>query len=86
VFLLGVRLFGDEDGSEYQITFEVKEAKVTGTYVSGHNQDDVPGFDVMLKKPVILKQNKDITLSATIKGPDSYDGDNGSLSSAESII
>ena len=77
VSLLGVRLFGDEDGSGYQVTFEVKEAKVTGTYVSGRNQDDVPGFDVLLKKPVILKQNEVVTLSATIKGPQSCGSING---------
>ncbi|CAB3984989.1 BTB POZ domain-containing 6-like, partial [Paramuricea clavata] len=77
VSLLGVRLFGDEDGSEYHVTFEVKEAKLTGTYVSGRNQDDVPGFDVLLKKPVILKQNEVVTLSATIKGPQSCGGNNG---------
>ncbi len=49
--LLGVRLFGKE-GSEYQVTLEVKEAKITGKYTSQHNQDGIPGFDVMLEKPL----------------------------------
>jgi hypothetical protein len=77
VSLLGVRLFGDEDGSEYQVSFDVKESKVTGTYLSERDQDDVPGFDVMLIEPVPLKQNELATLSATVKGPQSCHGENG---------
>jgi hypothetical protein len=50
--LVGVRLFGDQGGSEYQATFEVKEATVIGRYTSQRNEDDVPGFDVMLKEHV----------------------------------
>ncbi|CAB4018100.1 BTB POZ domain-containing 6-like [Paramuricea clavata] len=76
-FLLGVRLFGDKGRSKYHVTFEVKEAKVTGTYISERNQDDIPGFDVMLNKPVILKQNEVVTLSATIEGPQSCGSKNG---------
>jgi hypothetical protein len=80
VSLLGVRLFGDQDESKYHVTFEVKDAKVTGSYISERNQDDIPGFDVLLNEPVILKQNEVVTLSATIKGPRSYYGKNGSPS------
>ncbi len=76
VFLLGVRLFGEQE-SKYLVTFEVAGAKVTRSYTSERNQDDIPGFDVMLNKPVPLKQNEDVTLSATIKGPDSCSGENG---------
>ena len=74
--LLGVRLFGKE-GSEYQVTLEVKGTTVTGKYTSQHNQDDIPGFDVMLEKSIMLKQNDVVTLSATIKGPQSCVGKNG---------
>ena len=74
--LLGVRLFGKE-GSEYQVTFEVKEAKITEKYTSQNNQDGILGFDVMLEKPIILKQNELVTLSATINGPQSCYGKNG---------
>ncbi len=74
--LLGVRLFGKE-GSEYQVTFEVKGTEVTGKYTSQHNQDGIPGFDVMLEKPIILKQNELVTLSATIQGTNSCWGENG---------
>ncbi len=75
--LLGVRLFGNQQGSEYQVTFEVEEAKITGKYTSQQNQDGIPGFDVMLEKPIILKQNDVITLSAAINGPRSGVGNNG---------
>jgi hypothetical protein len=74
--LLGVRLFG-EQGSIYHVTFQVKKAKVTGTYTAGRNEDGVPGFDVMLKKPVILKRNEVVILSATIEGDDSCFGKDG---------
>ena len=77
VSLLGVHLFGDNNRSEYQVTFEVKESKVQGTYISEFNQDGVPGFDVMLKKPVTLMKDEVVTLSATIKGPDSVRCVNG---------
>jgi hypothetical protein len=77
VSLLGVRLFGDQNESKYQVTFEVKEIKVTGTYTTARNEDDVPGFDVMLNEPVILKQNEVVTVSATIKGPESPFGGHG---------
>ena len=75
--LLGVRLFGNQQGSEYQVTFQVEEAKLTGKYTSQHNQNGIPGFDVMLEKPIILKQNDVVTLSATIIGPRSCGGKNG---------
>ena len=77
VLLLGVRLFGANYGSKYQVTFEVKESKVQGTYISVLNQDGVPGFDVMLKKPVRLKKDEVVTLSATITGSYLIHGDDG---------
>ena len=77
VSLLGVRLFGDNNRSEYQVTFEVKESKVQGTYISEFNQDGVPGFDVILEKPVTLGKDELVTLSATIKGPYSVCCKNG---------
>ena len=75
VSLHGVRLFGDNNRSEYQVTFEVKESKVQGTYISEPNQFDVPGFDVMLEKPVTLKKDESVTLSVTTEGPHSVCGD-----------
>ena len=70
-------MLGDQGGSEYQATFEIKEARVIGSYTSQRNEDDVPGFDVMLKEPVPLEQNEVVTLSTTIKGPNSYRCENG---------
>ena len=73
VSLLGVRLHGDNDRqSKYHVTFEVKEASVTGTFVSKLDKDHVPGFNVMLKEPVLLKENETVTLSAKISGPPRY--------------
>ena len=77
VSLHGVRLFGANNGSEYQVTFKVKESKVQGTYISELNQNGVPGFDVMLKKPVTLIKDEVVTLSATIKGPHLVRCENG---------
>ena len=79
--LLGVHLFGEQE-SEYLVTLEVevkdkgdkdaKGAKVTErsllqSYTSKRNQDDIPGFDVMLEKPIPLNPSKVVTLSATVK-------------------
>ena len=75
VSLRGVRLFGDNNRSEYQVTFEVKESKVQGTYISEPNQDSVPGFDVMLEKPVTLEKDVNVILTVTIEGSDSVRGD-----------
>jgi hypothetical protein len=74
--LLGVRLFGQQEGI-YHVTFQVKKAKVNGSYTAECNEDGVPGFDVMLKKPILLIRNEVVTLSATIKGPNSCYGKNG---------
>jgi hypothetical protein len=92
VSLLGVHLFGEQE-SEYLVTLEVevkdkgdKDAKGTKvtersllqSYTSKRNQDDIPGFDVMLEKPIPLNPSKVVTLSATVKnGPDSCHGENG---------
>jgi hypothetical protein len=74
--LLGVRLFGQQEGI-YHVTFQVKKAKVNGSYTAECNEDGVPGFDVMLKKPILMMRNEVVTLSATIKGPNSCYGKNG---------
>ena len=72
LLILNVRSFGDEDGMDYQVKFEVKGANVTGTCTSGINKDRIYGFDVMLEHPVLLNQNEVVMLSATIGGPESY--------------
>ena len=76
VLLLGVRLFGSHVECEYQVTLEVNEAKVTGEYVSEANQNNIPGFDVMLKNPIMVKKNDDVTINATIEGPLNFYGTN----------
>ncbi len=76
VLLLGVRLFGLNAETERQVTLEVKDSKVSGTYMPEVDQDGIPGFDVMLKKPVMVKQNGDVTIAGTIIGPSMLLGPN----------
>ena len=68
VLLLGVRFVAHIAGIEHQVTVKVKEAKVNRTYVSERTFDDNSGFDVMLKEPVMIMKDEDVTISGTIKG------------------
>ncbi|CAB3984543.1 BTB POZ domain-containing 6-like [Paramuricea clavata] len=56
------------------------DKNVTGTYTSEQDSDGVPGYDVMLPNPIPLLPNKEITIIATIIGPNSYSGTNGKSS------
>jgi hypothetical protein len=80
VLFHGVRLFGDSNGSQYNVKFGVKNENVTGTYTSERDKDGVCGYDVMLPKPISLKPNEEFTIVATIKGPTSQAGANGKSS------
>ena len=80
VMFHGVRLIGQIDGSEYHVTFAVKDELVTGTYISERDKDGVWGYDVMLPTPISLNPNEEFTLVATIQGPPSLGGLNGKLS------
>ena len=80
VLFHGFRLFGDADGSQYEVTFKVKDENVTGTYTSERDKDGVYGYDVMLPKPVSLQPDEEFTIIATIKGPQSHIGQNGKSS------
>ena len=73
----GVNLFGDDKGSEYEISLEVDGAKVTGTYTSERNSEGVYGFNVMLPTPISIEQSKIVAMVAIIKGPNSYYGEGG---------
>ncbi len=77
VLFHGVRLFGDANGSQYEVTFKVKDENVTGTYTSDRGKDGVCGYDVMLPEPVSLQPDEKFTIIATIKGPRSHMGQNG---------
>ena len=79
VLFHGVRLFGDSGGSQYEVEFKIEEENVTGTYTSLRYGDGVPGYKIMLPKPISLLPDKEITISATIKGPKSYFGEEGEL-------
>ena len=80
VLFHGVRLFGNSRGSQYEVKFTVKDETVTGTYTSQEDGDSVPGYDVMLSKPIPLLPNEEITIIAAIKGPYSYWGTKGKSS------
>ena len=76
VLLLGVRLFGRYAGFQHQVNLEVGETVASGTYVSEADQDGIPGFDVMFEKPIVVKQNDDVTVFADIHGPHTFYGTN----------
>ena len=76
----GARLFGDSSGSQYEVTFKIKDESLTRTYTSEQDDNGVWGYDVMLTKPVSLLPGEKCTIFATIKGPESYYGENGKLS------
>ena len=80
VLFHGVRLFGDIGGSRYEVNFKIKDQTVTGTYTSQLGSDLVPGYDVMLLQAISLLPSEGITKFATIKGTNSYWGEEGKLS------
>ncbi|CAB3989490.1 BTB POZ domain-containing 6-like [Paramuricea clavata] len=80
VFFHGVRLFGDSRGSQYEVKFAIKDENITDTYTSAADNDGVYWYDVMLPKPVSLLPGEDVTIIATITGPESYKGINGKSS------
>lgn len=70
----GVRLFGNSWNSKYEVSLEVCGAKVQTVYKSTLNDQGIPGFDVKLKKPIVLQKDDVVTICARIKGPPSYYG------------
>ena len=81
VLFHGVRLFGF-CGSQYEVNFTIKDKDrdVKGCYTSEKDNDGVSGYDVMLPKPIPLLPNEEITIIATIRGPESQKAWNGSTS------
>ena len=77
VLFHGVRLFASSNRSQYEVKFTIKDENVTGTYSSTQDNDGVWGYDVMSSKLISLQRNETFTITATIKGPSSYAGDNG---------
>jgi hypothetical protein len=80
VLFHGVRLFGDSNGSQYEVNLTVKDEDVTGTYTSKQDNDGIWCYDVNLPKPVSLQSHEESTIFATIKGPQSYNGYKGKSS------
>ena len=80
VLFHGVRLFGKSGASQYEVKFAIKDKTVTGTYTSQQDGDGVPGYDIMLPKPISLLPNEEITIIATVKGQSSCCGTKGKSS------
>ena len=74
VLFHGVRLFGDTDGSQYEVKFQIKNESVTGRYTSEKDGDGVWGYDVIINESISLQPNEKFTLIATISGPRSCSG------------
>ena len=49
---------------------------MNGMYVPEADQDGILGFDVMFKKPIMVKQNDDVRIFADIHGPHTFYGTN----------
>ena len=82
----GVRLFGNTDGSQCEVNFTIKDQIVTGTYTSQQDGDGVPGYDVMLRSPISLLPNEEITIIATIQGPSSYAQGKSSVKVHDTVV
>jgi hypothetical protein len=78
----GTHLFGGNKGSVYDVTLEVKGAKVSGEYstLSTGNGGWLYGFVVMLESPIVIEANEVVILTARIKGPYSGSGTEGKMS------
>ena len=79
---LGIRLFASSEDRRYSKTYQV-DLKVNGedrniwpsiNYKSETDGHRIPGFDVMLKSPILLKENEVVRMDAGITGPASYYG------------
>ena len=74
----GVRLFGDRDGGHYKVVLKVDESElVNGSFTARIDQDNIPGFDVMLSSPVIVEKDNTVKISAAISGSSTYYGQEG---------
>ena len=74
----GVRLFGDREGGQYKVALKVDGSElVNGSFTAETDQDNIPGFNVMLSSPVIVKKDNTVKIAATISGASSYHGQKG---------
>ena len=74
----GVRLFGDRQGGQYKVVLKFDGLEVVnGSFTAKTDKDDIPGFNVMLSWPVIVKKDNIVKIAATISGAPSYYGEKG---------
>ena len=69
----GTRLFGNGRKGTFNVTLEIKGAKVCGEYSTERN-GRFSGFDVMLESPIVIEANEVVTLTARIGGQSSTIG------------
>jgi BTB/POZ domain-containing protein 3/6 len=68
----GVQLFGDANGSGYDVVFNMDGAgKFQGRFRSHLREDGISTFNVFLLEPVHIEANKKIRIWAEIRGPES---------------
>jgi BTB/POZ domain-containing protein 3/6 len=68
----GVQLFGDANGSDYDVVFNMDGAeKFQGRFRSHLREDGISTFNVFLPEPVHIEANKKIRIWAEIRGSES---------------
>ena len=78
IYFHGVRLFGTIGHSiSYHVDMTFSNTRANDRYYSERKNTLVPGFDVLLPSPVVVKKGLWYEISATIKGAGSYYGERG---------
>lgn len=78
IYFHGVRLFGALGQTcRYYVDLTFSNAKISDRYYSERKNTLVPGFDVLLPSPVVVKKGLWYQISAGIKGNASYYGERG---------
>ena len=67
VKLHGVRMLGDE-GKKYNVKLEIFSQTIENKFHAQKNTRDIPGFDVMLPRPIKVQANAIVHLKVTIRG------------------
>lgn len=78
IYFHGVRLFGSlGHNSRYNVELSFSNVKINEKYYSERKNTLIPGFDVLLQSPVVVKKGQWYEISALIQGNGSYYGERG---------
>ena len=81
IYFHGVRLFGAiGHNSRYTVELTFNNVKVSDRFYSERKNTLIPGFDVLLPSPVVVKKGQWYEISALVKGNGSYYGERGASS------